>query len=97
MKRQAAAILLLAFCLLPASAMASSFSWNFPGSSGSYSSDGSTSATTNGTLTVDATTVNWDLTFGTGGAISGSGSALVDGQNYSGSFDFADLFSLLFF
>lgn len=97
MKRQAVAILLAALCLLPASAMASSFTWSFPGSSGSYSSDGSTSATTAGTVTVDTTTVNWDLTLGTGGAISGSGSATVAGQDYSGTFDFSDLFSLLFF
>jgi len=97
MKRQAAAILLLAVCLLPASAMATSFTWDFPGTSGSYSSDGSTSATTSGTLVADTTTVNWDLTFGTGGALSGSGSALVGGQTYSGTFNFSDLFSLLFF
>lgn len=96
MKRLTAILLLTTALWLPATAtLASSFSWSIPGSAGSWSSDGSSSATTNGYLTVDSTTVNWSLNLGIG-SISGSASAMVNGLEYAGTFDLSNLFSLLF-
>ena len=95
MKRHVAALALLALCLLPATAMASSISWSTPWTTGSLSSDGSSSASTSGNVAVDSTNVDWSLDLGTS-SLSGSISALINGQSYSGSFDLSDLFNWLF-
>jgi len=95
MKRLALVLVIVALCAGPLSAQAASFSWSTPWSSGSVSGDGSSSGSTSGSVTSGATTVDWSANLDTGSKTV-SASATVNGQEYSGSFDWSDLFSWLF-
>ncbi|HCR14184.1 hypothetical protein [Solidesulfovibrio sp.] len=95
MKRLALLLAVAAFCAGPLSAQAASFSWSTPWSSGTVSGNGIASGSTSGSLTSGATTVDWSASLDSGSKTV-SASATVNGQEYSGSFGWSDLFLWLF-
>ena len=88
--------LVLTVALFPAAAWAGSWSFSTPYGSASGSIDPSAvTVSSTGTLAVDATTVGWNFSLDKP-STTVSGSATVNGQDYSGSLDWSDLFSWLF-
>ncbi|MHC1790848.1 hypothetical protein [Solidesulfovibrio sp.] len=87
----------LALCLilLPAVARAGSWSFSTPYGSASGSIDpAAVSVSSSGSLAVNATTVDWNFSLDRP-TTTVSGSATVNGQAYSGTFDWSDLFAWL--
>jgi uncharacterized protein YggE len=91
-------LIALALCLalLPASALAASWSFSTPYGSSSGSLDpNAVTVSSTGSLSIDATLVDWNFSLDKP-STTVSGGATVNGQAYSGSFDWSDLFSWLF-
>ncbi|HML55162.1 MAG TPA: hypothetical protein PKC79_13795 [Solidesulfovibrio magneticus] len=88
--------LILAMSLLPAPVMAASWSFSTPYGSTSGSLDpNAVTVSSSGSLSVSSTLLDWSFTLDKP-TTSLSGSATVNGQAYSGSFDWSDLFAWLF-
>jgi|GEM_PF-2151890 len=94
--RQMIFALFVVATLFPAPAMAGSWSWSTPWASGSGTLDSLTSFSASGALDVSSTPVDWTFALDKS-TTTVSGSATVNGQEYSGSLDWSDLFSWLFF
>ncbi len=87
---------ILAVFLLPAPVMAASWSFSTPygATSGSLDPNAVTVSST-GNLSLAPTLLDWSFSLSKP-TTSVSGSATVNGQAYSGSFDWSDLFAWLF-
>jgi len=94
MRRSVFALVLIA-CLIPASALAGSFSWSTPWGSGTLSSGSASTADGSGSVTAGTTTVGWNFSLDTA-SNTGTAAANVNGQSYSTSFDWNNWFLLLF-
>ena len=94
MRRYVALLVLMAW-LVPASALAGSFSWSTPWSSGTLSSGSSTALSGSGSVASGSTSVDWAFSLD-GSSNTGSATTTVNGQSYSTSFDWSNLFLLLF-
>jgi hypothetical protein len=83
--------------LMPASALAGSWSVSTPWGSWSGSADGSSvNIDTSGSLSLAATNVDWSFLLDKGSQTV-SGSATVNGQDYAASLGWGNLFDWLFF
>ena len=87
---------ILAVFLLPTPALAASWSFSTPYGSTSGSLDpNAVTVSSTGSLSLSSTLLDWSFSLDKPAA-SLSGSATVNGQAYSGSFDWSDLFVWLF-
>jgi hypothetical protein len=88
--------LVLTLALLPATAGAGSWSFSTPYGSASGTIDSSAATvSSSGNLAINTTAVDWTFSLDKA-STTVSGSALVNDQDYSGSFDWSGLFDWLF-
>jgi len=88
--------LILAVSLLPAPAMAASWSFSTPyGSTAGSLDPNAVTVSSTGNLSLSSTLLDWSFSYDKP-TTSVFGSATVNGQAYSGSFDWSDLFAWLF-
>ena len=87
---------ILAVFLLPTPALAASWSFSTPYGSSSGSLDpNAVTVSSTGNLSLSSTALDWSFSLDKP-TTTASGSATVNGQAYSGSFDWSDLFAWLF-